>query len=58
MKEPHSLAVVVAHPDDDSYGCAGSIALHENDPGFRFCLVLATGTPRWNTICVRCQTSG
>lgn len=42
MDEPHSLAVVVAHPDDDAYGCAGSIALHENDPGFRFCLVLAT----------------
>jgi LmbE family N-acetylglucosaminyl deacetylase len=42
MNEPHSLAVVVAHPDDDAYGCAGSIALHENDPGFRFCLVLAT----------------
>jgi LmbE family N-acetylglucosaminyl deacetylase len=42
MNEPHSLAVVVAHPDDDAYGCAGSIALHEDDPGFRFCLVLAT----------------
>lgn len=42
MDEPHSLAVVVAHPDDDAYGCAGSIAMHENDPGFRFCLVLAT----------------
>ncbi|GAC1371837.1 MAG: PIG-L family deacetylase [Pseudarthrobacter sp.] len=42
MSEPHSLAVVVAHTDDDAYGCAGSIALHEKDPGFRFCLVLAT----------------
>ena len=42
MNEPHSLAVVVAHPDDDAYGCAGSIALHEKDEGFRFCLVLAT----------------
>lgn len=42
MIEPHSIAVIVAHPDDDAYGCAGSIALHEHDPGFRFVLVLAT----------------
>lgn len=42
MNEPHSIAVIVAHPDDDAYGCAGSIALHESDPGFRFILVLAT----------------
>lgn len=42
MKEPHSIAVIVAHPDDDAYGCAGSIALHEHDEGFRFILVLAT----------------
>lgn len=42
MDEPHSLAVVVAHRDDNAYGCACSIAQHENDPGFRFCLVLAT----------------
>lgn len=42
MKEPHTIAVIVAHPDDDAYGCAGSIALHEHDPGFRFILVLAT----------------
>jgi LmbE family N-acetylglucosaminyl deacetylase len=42
MNEPHSIAVIVAHPDDDAYGCAGSIALHEHDPGFRFVLVLAT----------------
>lgn len=42
MSEPHSIAVIVAHPDDDAYGCAGSIALHETDPGFRFILVIAT----------------
>jgi LmbE family N-acetylglucosaminyl deacetylase len=42
MNEPHTIAVVVAHPDDDAYGCAGSIAMHEHDPGFRFVLVLAT----------------
>ena len=42
MSEPHSIAVIVAHPDDDAYGCAGSIALHEHDEGFRFILVLAT----------------
>jgi LmbE family N-acetylglucosaminyl deacetylase len=42
MNEAHSIAVIVAHPDDDAYGCAGSIALHEHDPGFRFVLVLAT----------------
>ena len=42
MNEPHSIAVIVAHPDDDAYGCSGSIALHEDDPGFRFILVLAT----------------
>ncbi|WP_202605330.1 PIG-L family deacetylase [Glutamicibacter soli] len=42
MSEPHSIAVIVAHPDDDAYGCAGSIALHETDPGFKFILVIAT----------------
>lgn len=42
MSEPHSIAVIVAHPDDDAYACAGSIALHETDPGFRFILVIAT----------------
>ena len=26
------LAVVVAHPDDDTFGCAGSVALHADDP--------------------------
>ncbi|WP_417219191.1 PIG-L deacetylase family protein [Arthrobacter sp.] len=42
MPEQRSIAVVVAHPDDDAYGCAGSIALHAGDPGFRFVLVIAT----------------
>lgn len=33
---------MVAHPDDDAYGVAGSVALHAGDPGFRFVLVHAT----------------
>jgi N-acetyl-1-D-myo-inositol-2-amino-2-deoxy-alpha-D-glucopyranoside deacetylase len=37
-----SLAVVVAHPDDDAYGMAGMVALHAEDPGFRFILIHAT----------------
>jgi LmbE family N-acetylglucosaminyl deacetylase len=36
------LAVVVAHPDDDTFGCAGTVALHAEDPDFRFVLVHAT----------------
>lgn len=36
------LAVVVAHPDDDTYACAGTVALHAEDPGFRFVLIHAT----------------
>lgn len=36
------LAVVVAHPDDDTFGCAGTVALHAREPGFRFVLVHAT----------------
>lgn len=42
MDEPHSIAVIVAHPDDDAFGCSGSIALHHGVPGFRHILVLAT----------------
>ena len=30
------LAAVVAHPDDDTFGCAGTVALHTNDPDFHF----------------------
>lgn len=37
-----TVALVVAHPDDDAYGIAGSVALHDADPGFRFVLVHAT----------------
>jgi len=37
-----TLAVVVAHPDDEAYGLAGTVALHADDPGFRFVLVHAT----------------
>lgn len=39
---PGRLAVIVAHPDDDTFGCAGTVALHANDPAFRFVLVHAT----------------
>lgn len=37
-----TLAVIVAHPDDDTFGCAGTVALHDTDPGFRFVLVHVT----------------
>ena len=37
-----SVALVVAHPDDDAYGIAGTVALHDEDPDFRFVLVHAT----------------
>ncbi len=33
---------VVAHPDDDTFGCAGTVALHAEDPDFRFTLVHVT----------------
>ncbi|HET7736835.1 MAG TPA: PIG-L family deacetylase [Nocardioidaceae bacterium] len=42
MSEGLSIAVVVAHPDDDAYGFAGMVALHAEDPGFRFILIHAT----------------
>jgi LmbE family N-acetylglucosaminyl deacetylase len=37
-----TLACVFAHPDDDGYGIAGSVARHAEDPDFRFVLVHAT----------------
>ena len=37
-----TLVAVFAHPDDDAYGVAGTVALHATDPEFRFVLVLAT----------------
>lgn len=36
------LAVVVAHPDDDTYACAATVVRHADDPSFRFVLVHAT----------------
>ena len=34
--------LVAAHPDDDAYGLAGSVALHDADARFRYVLVHAT----------------
>ena len=42
MGSGRSLMVVVAHPDDDAYGMAGTVALHADDSGFRYVLVHAT----------------
>lgn len=42
MPRNRTLACVFAHPDDDAYGAAGSVALHADDPDFRFVLVHAT----------------
>lgn len=42
MARNRTLACVFAHPDDDAYGAAGSVALHADDPDFRFVLVHAT----------------
>jgi LmbE family N-acetylglucosaminyl deacetylase len=36
------LVTVVAHPDDDTFACSGSVALHAGEPGFRFTLVHLT----------------
>ena len=42
MTRARTLACVVAHPDDDAYGVAGVVALHADEPDFRFVLVHAT----------------
>lgn len=42
MARNRTLACVFAHPDDDAYGAAGSVALHADDPDFRFVLIHAT----------------
>jgi LmbE family N-acetylglucosaminyl deacetylase len=36
------LLSVVAHPDDDTFACSGTVALHADEPGFRFVLVHVT----------------
>jgi LmbE family N-acetylglucosaminyl deacetylase len=41
-----TLALVVAHPDDDAFGWAGSVALHAADPDFRFVLIHAAAFGR------------
>ncbi|MDQ1537768.1 MAG: N-acetylglucosamine malate deacetylase 2 [Actinomycetota bacterium] len=42
MGSPRTLALVAAHPDDDAYGLAGTVALHAADPDFRYVLVHVT----------------
>ena len=42
MARNRTLACVFAHPDDDAYGVAGSVAVHADDPDFRFVLIHAT----------------
>jgi LmbE family N-acetylglucosaminyl deacetylase len=42
MLRNRTLACVFAHPDDDAYGTAGSVALHADEAEFRFVLVHAT----------------
>lgn len=42
MARNRTLACVMAHPDDDAYGIAGTVALHADEADFRFVLVLAT----------------
>lgn len=37
-----NVLFVAAHPDDETFSIAGSIALHQGDPDLRFTLVIAT----------------
>jgi LmbE family N-acetylglucosaminyl deacetylase len=37
-----TLAVCVAHPDDESYATYGTVALHRDDPGFGLVVLHAT----------------
>ena len=37
-----NLAFIAAHPDDDTFGISGTVALHGDDPDFRFVLVHVT----------------
>ena len=37
-----TFAAVVAHPDDDTFGVAGTVAVHADEPGFRFVLIHVT----------------
>jgi LmbE family N-acetylglucosaminyl deacetylase len=38
----HRLATVVAHPDDDTFACSGSVALRAHEQALRFALVHVT----------------
>jgi len=42
MGHPRTLVMVAAHPDDDAYGLAGTVALHSADPDFRYVLIHVT----------------
>ena len=42
MPRNRTLTCVFAHPDDDAYGAAGSVALHADEQDFRFVLIHAT----------------
>ena len=36
------IAGVFAHPDDDTYGVGGSLALHADDPDLRVTVIMTT----------------